>query len=53
MKHALVIGGTGMLSKVPLWLAANGYHVSVIGRNQEKMHRLLSKDEQPSRITVL
>lgn len=51
MKHALVIGGTGMLSKVSLWLAANGYRVSVIGRNQEKMQLLLSKDERPSRIT--
>ena len=51
MKHALVIGGTGMLSKVSLWLAANGYHVSVIGRNQEKMQRLLSTDACASNMT--
>lgn len=31
MKHALVIGGSGMLAKVSLWLAENGYTVSVIG----------------------
>ena len=51
MKHALVIGGTGMLSKVSLWLAANGYHVSVIGRNQKKMKRLLSSVESDSHMT--
>lgn len=51
MKHALVIGGTGMLSKVSIWLAANGYHVSVIGRNQEKMQRLLSSAESYSQMT--
>ena len=53
MKHALVIGGTGMLSKVSIWLAANGYHVSVIGRNQEKMQRLLSTDERASHMTPI
>jgi NADPH:quinone reductase-like Zn-dependent oxidoreductase len=51
VKHALVIGGTGMLSKVSIWLAANGYHVSVIGRNQEKMQRLLSSAESYSHMT--
>lgn len=44
MKHALVIGGTGMLSEVSLWLSKNGYHVSVIGRNPEKMQRLLEQN---------
>jgi NADPH:quinone reductase-like Zn-dependent oxidoreductase len=51
LKHALVIGGTGMLSKVSIWLAANGYHVSVIGRNKEKMQRLLSSAESNSQMT--
>ena len=47
MNHALVIGGTGMLAKVSLWLVNEGYHVSVIGRNTHKMKELigLSKDE--------
>jgi hypothetical protein len=40
MKHAFVIGGSGMLSKASLWLAANGYIVSVLGRNTEKLKRL-------------
>ena len=41
MKHALIIGGTGMLAKASVWLSKNGYHVSVIGRNPEKMQRVL------------
>ena len=49
MKHALVIGGTGMLAKAALWLADNGCHVSVIGRNPEKMQRLVEKN--PAQIT--
>ncbi|WP_416144333.1 short-chain dehydrogenase [Planococcus koreensis] len=44
MKHALVIGGTGMLSKASVWLSENGYHVSVIGRNPEKMQQLLEQN---------
>lgn len=49
MKHALVIGGTGMLAKVSIWLSENGYHVSAIGRNPEKMQRLL--DQNPAQLT--
>lgn len=49
MKHALVIGGTGMLAKVSIWLSENGYHVSVIGRNPEKMELLL--DQNPKQLT--
>lgn len=53
MKHALVIGGTGMLAKVSLWLSENGYHVSVIGRNSEKMQRLIEQNtEQMTPILV-
>lgn len=43
MKHALVIGGTGMLAKASVWLSENGYHVSVIGRNPEKMQQLVGQ----------
>ena len=49
MKHALVIGGTGMLAKASVWLSENGYQVSVIGRNPEKMQRLIV--ENPVRLT--
>lgn len=49
MKHALVIGGTGMLAKVSVWLAENGYHVSIVGRNPKKMQTVL--DQNPSQLT--
>ena len=49
LKHALVIEGTGMLAQASVWLSENGYHVSVIGRNAEKMQVLL--DENPTRMT--
>lgn len=50
-KHALVIGGSGMLSKVSIWLANQGYHVSVIGRNKEKMQRLEDQIDNPLQMT--
>ncbi|XKE94652.1 short-chain dehydrogenase [Metaplanococcus flavidus] len=46
MKHALVIGGTGMLAQTSVWLSQNGYRVSVIGRNPEKMQQLVEKDPE-------
>ncbi|MDN3450690.1 short-chain dehydrogenase [Planococcus sp. APC 3906] len=49
MKHALVIGGTGMLSQASVWLSENGFHVSVIGRNPEKMQQLL--EQNPTQLT--
>ena len=46
-KHALVIGGTGMLANVCVDLAYKGYFVSVIGRTQSKFQQLIlsSPDE--------
>lgn len=52
MKHALVVGGTGMLAEVCLWLVKQDYHVSVIGRNTEKVKRLIEKTEN-GKITPL
>jgi hypothetical protein len=43
--HALVIGGTGMLAGVCLYLARKDYSVSVIGRTLSKFKRL--KVESP------
>ncbi|MEK5389281.1 short-chain dehydrogenase [Margalitia sp. FSL K6-0131] len=40
MKHALVVGGTGMLSDVTLFLKKEGYFVSVIGRDPSKYERI-------------
>ena len=50
MKHALVVGGTGMLSEVCMWLVNQNYHVSVIGRNPEKMRGLVENAEKRKNI---
>ena len=42
-----------MLSNLSLWLAQNGYHVAVIGRDSEKMERLLKKSLDEYRITPM
>lgn len=42
-KHALVIGGTGMLADVCIALARKGYIVSIIGRTRSKFQRILSE----------
>lgn len=39
-KHALVIGGTGMLAETVLWLTEQGYRVSVVGRSEARLRRL-------------
>lgn len=39
-----MIGGTGMLSDVSLWLAGEGYHVSVVGRDAVRMQRLTARN---------
>ncbi|WP_071458859.1 short-chain dehydrogenase [Bacillus massilinigeriensis] len=51
MKHAFVIGGTGMLADVSLWLVESGYKVSVLARNSEKMQRLI--DAAPNKDNVI
>lgn len=53
LKHALVIGGTGMLADVSLWLAETGYQVSVIGRTIEKHRKLVEKTMKPEVITSI
>lgn len=40
-KHALVVGGTGMLRRVPLYLAEHGYTISVIGRQMTRLKSLV------------
>lgn len=53
MKHALVVGGTGMLSDVSLWLVNQGYHVSIVARKPERMEELMSKTVSSEKITPL
>lgn len=52
MKHALVVGGSGMLAKTSLWLADNGYTVSVIGRNSSKLSKLIEMSKNIIPISV-
>ncbi|OCA88508.1 hypothetical protein A8F94_24450 [Bacillus sp. FJAT-27225] len=42
-----------MLSRVSLWLIDNGYHVSIIARNAERMNQLLQETSSDSHITPL
>ncbi|MGA3600125.1 short-chain dehydrogenase [Lysinibacillus agricola] len=53
MKHVLVVGGTGMLSGVSLWLLNQGYHVSIIARNSDRMKDLIKQTDLDSHITPL
>lgn len=53
MKHALVVGGTGMLSGVSQWLVSAGYHVSIIARNAERMNELVKTVSTSERVTPL
>jgi len=52
MKHALVVGGSGMLAKTSLWLAETGYNVSVIGRNMNKLGVLAGMNKNINPISV-
>ncbi|MDG5788400.1 short-chain dehydrogenase [Evansella sp. AB-P1] len=51
MKHALIVGGTGMLSDVSLSLVEEGYHVSIVARNSSRMNQLIKASNNGSRIT--
>ena len=53
MNHALVVGGTGMLSRVSLWLLNQGYHVSIIARNPKPMKDLIEQTDLNNHITPL
>ncbi len=50
MAHALVIGGTGMLSDTVHWLVQQHYRVSVIARNRRRMEKLIGQSKKPSAI---
>jgi hypothetical protein len=53
MKHALVIGGTGMLAKVSLWLAKEGFHTTVLARNRQRLQKLKNQIKNDSLFTEL
>ena len=49
--HALVIGGTGMLKKVSMWLCEKGFYVSIIGRDEVKLENVKRMSSAPENIT--
>ncbi|PHC61397.1 short-chain dehydrogenase [Bacillus toyonensis] len=51
--HALVIGGTGMLKKVSMWLCEQGFYVSIIGRDEVKLEYVKRASSAPENITCL
>jgi len=51
MKNWLVIGGTGMLKDVSLWLIQQGNHVTVIGRQQKKMQNLINEVKNDAKLS--
>lgn len=53
MKHALVVGGTGMLAPAVHSLVKDGFHVTVIGRNANRMNNLMYQSAHPEQITPL
>lgn len=52
-REALVIGGSGMLAKVSIWLAQEGCHVSVVGRDRSRLERVAKDSSTPDRFTLL
>lgn len=52
-RHALIIGGTGMLLDVSLWLTEMDYQISVIGRSEQKHNRLIKSATHPNLINSL
>lgn len=51
--HALVIGGTGMLKRVSVWLCEQGFHVSIIGRDEGRLENVKRASITPENITCL
>ncbi|HDR4311815.1 TPA: short-chain dehydrogenase, partial [Bacillus anthracis] len=48
--HALVIGGTGMLKRVSIWLCEKRFHVSIIGRDEVKLENVKRESTTPESI---
>jgi hypothetical protein len=46
MEHALIVGGTGMISGVSKWLIKTVKYVSVVGRNKQRLQRLHPGDDK-------
>jgi hypothetical protein len=53
MKHAMVVGGTGMLKEASIWINRQGYHLTVIARNKNRLLELGQDLEFPERYSPL
>ncbi|MBP2076339.1 short-chain dehydrogenase [Oceanobacillus polygoni] len=53
MKHALVVGGTGMLADVSLWLLDHGYQVSIVARNSGRMQHIVERASFKNKLTPI
>ena len=51
--NALVIGGTGMLKDVVLWLNNEKWCTAVVARNKERMANLVSQAATPTKIEAI
>ncbi|WP_284140194.1 MULTISPECIES: short-chain dehydrogenase [unclassified Virgibacillus] len=49
-KHALIIGGTGMLQNVSHWLVAQNYFLSVINRNTRNFEAMKASSPAPDQL---
>ncbi|WP_256378131.1 short-chain dehydrogenase [Sporosarcina sp. D27] len=48
--HVLVVGGSGMLKEVCLWLVDQGYNVSVIGRTKKRLDDVVNEASDSSSV---
>ncbi|MBC6972313.1 short-chain dehydrogenase [Bacillus sp. Xin] len=51
--HALVIGGTGMLKNVSVWLCNQEFYVSIIGRDKDKLEGVKNTCNAPKNVTCI
>ncbi|KZE46880.1 short-chain dehydrogenase [Brevibacillus parabrevis] len=52
-QEALVIGASGMLTEVARWLAKEGYQVTVVGRDRQKLARVRDGTGNPGAFQLL
>lgn len=51
--HALIVGGTGMLKEVSVWLCNQGFYVSIIGRDKDKLEGIKNTCDTPENVTCI
>ncbi|MGD6877637.1 hypothetical protein [Bacillus infantis] len=52
-KHALVIGGTGMLKRVIESLCKEGFHVSAMGRSHDHFAKMMEEISAPAEVSFI